>query len=85
MKRSLLFSLLNIFKALCPTTDKLEQCGEYLCGFWDEEKAVWLKSGCTLTSMTEILIECQCNHLTNFATLFVSEFFLFCFYKLLRS
>ena len=52
--------------------NKLEECGEYLCGFWDEGNAVWLKSGCTLTSMTEVSIECQCNHLTNFATLFVS-------------
>ena len=59
-------------KAFCSDNTNEDSCGEYLCGFWEAQLFVWSQSGCSLNSMSESFIECQCNHLTNFATLFVS-------------
>ena len=57
---------------LCHDNKTFDDCGKYLCGFWDEKVSIWSQSGCVLKSMRNSSIECQCNHLTNFAILFVS-------------
>eukprot|EP01117_Protostelium_nocturnum_P006298 TRINITY_DN2274_c0_g1_i1.p1 TRINITY_DN2274_c0_g1~~TRINITY_DN2274_c0_g1_i1.p1 ORF type:complete len:1291 (-),score=300.01 TRINITY_DN2274_c0_g1_i1:55-3927(-) len=37
------------------------------CVWWSEETSKWLTDGCTKKSISYSLIECHCNHLTNFS------------------
>ncbi|XP_076821848.1 adhesion G-protein coupled receptor G7-like [Clavelina lepadiformis] len=44
--------------------------GSSFCGFWVEDGSYWSAEGCTKLSSSEQLLRCECNHLTNFASLF---------------
>ncbi|CAK8686936.1 unnamed protein product [Clavelina lepadiformis] len=44
--------------------------GSSFCGFWVEDESYWSSKGCTKLSSSEELLSCECNHLTNFASLF---------------
>ncbi|XP_076823255.1 adhesion G-protein coupled receptor G7-like [Clavelina lepadiformis] len=44
--------------------------GSSFCGFWVEDGSYWSSEGCTKLSLSEQLLRCECNHLTNFASLF---------------
>ncbi|CAK8680883.1 unnamed protein product [Clavelina lepadiformis] len=44
--------------------------GSSFCGFWVEDGSYWSSEGCTKLSSSEQLLRCECNHLTNFASLF---------------
>ena len=46
--------------------------GKVVCGFWVESSNYWSNENCWVSIETEEQIECKCNHLTNFAALFVS-------------
>ena len=54
-----------------------------ICVFWDfslaEGRGGWSDKGCTLTSHSQVTsqdatVVCTCDHLTNFAVIFVSIF-----------
>ena len=45
-----------------------------LCVFWDFALQDWSQEGCTFMSRSEDdRITCNCNHLTNFAVIAVSD------------
>ncbi|XP_076821838.1 uncharacterized protein LOC143468475 isoform X2 [Clavelina lepadiformis] len=44
--------------------------GSSFCGFWVEDGSYWSSKGCTKLPSSEQLLRCECNHLTNFASLF---------------
>ncbi|CAK8673879.1 unnamed protein product [Clavelina lepadiformis] len=44
--------------------------GSSFCGFWVEDGSYWSSEGCTKLPSSEQLLRCECNHLTNFASLF---------------
>ena len=60
-----------------PSCEKTEpgknKRGQFFCGFWNETDLFWSDKGCTLTNLKDNFAQCQCNHLTNFASLFVSR------------
>ena len=65
---------MTTFKDECLSTSNDDvDCGNQFCGFWNESFLLWSDVGCTSTYITEEMIKCQCNHLTNFAALFVSD------------
>ena len=49
--------------------------GSEVCVFWDFDGRDWSPDGCTITegSAQQGIVTCQCNHLTNFAVLVVSD------------
>ena len=47
--------------------------GETVCGFWNESENYWSSKDCWLARENEEQIVCECNHLTNFAALFLSN------------
>ncbi|XP_076822584.1 adhesion G-protein coupled receptor G2-like isoform X2 [Clavelina lepadiformis] len=44
--------------------------GSSVCAFWVEDGSYWSSEGCTKLSSSEQMLSCECNHLTNFASLF---------------
>ncbi|XP_076822784.1 adhesion G-protein coupled receptor G6-like [Clavelina lepadiformis] len=44
--------------------------GSSVCGFWVEDGSYWSSEGCTKLPSSDQLLRCECNHLTNFASLF---------------
>nr|XP_039264691.1 adhesion G-protein coupled receptor G7-like isoform X2 [Styela clava] len=46
--------------------------GTPFCAYWDETLEDWFTDGCTVnhSKSTDVSIACECDHLTNFATLF---------------
>lgn len=43
------------------------------CVFWDFNTAGWSEEGCELVKAENSSVTCECNHLTNFAILMVSQ------------
>lgn len=63
---------LYVFTQDSEETKNTNEAEDYFCGFWNEAESYWSDEGCSLSSINNELVTCHCNHLTNFATLFVS-------------
>ena len=63
-----------------------KNCGDWECRFFDEVQSIWSSEGCVSSILPKSsthgpLVECQCSHLTEYATAHSSSYFSpFCFF-----
>lgn len=74
MVRYLHYILSTLMECMCPSSKQYIRPNSEVCVSWDFTLRDWTTFGCTRNGTNQDgVVTCNCNHLTNFALLVVSE------------